>query len=285
MKTLFSAKKTIVSAGAVLLAAALIIGGTYAWLVVGGGETGYDGETPRLEIDTYGFSAADVSEDAQFALQPGVYYTNDEGYIKNTGGIAAFVEIEPIEIQFASDVNGKKVAPYAPTATQAALVSAGFAIDPADPENVYYVNNGVKAAETTMPGIVYHWVIKDGAGNVTKTFLDMPASGDYNLYDYDPVTKEETYLGSVRRDVGVKVETYIDLATNVLKMDGKWNGFIMRGFNVRATQAAYEDAIETSFGIDIDDLLWAEDSFIPLSAGGAYVTPQEILRAQFAAAL
>jgi hypothetical protein len=291
MKTLFSAKKTIVSAGAVLLAAALIIGGTYAWLIVGGGENGFDEPTPtgRLEIETFGFNVGDISEDAQYAIQPGMQYSNSDGYIKNPGSIAAFVEIEPIEVILVSDSKGR---PSATTSSSVGVALAGFTIDPADPANDHYVYSDDSLTALSEPGAVYHWVLRDEEGNITRQFLDMQASGDYNLYDWDPVAEEEIYLGSIHRDVGVKVQTYIDLWTNRAQMGPEWNGFHIKGFNVKATQAMYEEAIMDSLGLtqqELRDLDWLVPTpdFGPLSfsASKSHTTPYEILQAQFAAAL
>jgi hypothetical protein len=66
-------------------------------------------------------------------------------------------------------------------------------------------------------------------------------------------------------------------------MDGKFNGFEMSGFWVRAGQSAYEDAIEATFNIDVDRLEWANDTFSTMSIGANYVSPQDILNARFAA--
>jgi hypothetical protein len=258
--------------------------------VVGGGEDGFNDEVGgRLGIETSGFSIAEIVEDAQYVPQPGLYYTNDNGYIKNTGNMAAFVEIEDLNIILTSDEFGitlPAITDYYPAPEGLALTE--FTIDPDDPENSLYVYDGVTAARVATSGSViaiYHFVYPEADGSV-RHFLDIPAKGTYNVYDEDG----ETVIGTQYHEPGVKVETKIDLSEHAEDMGGEWNGFKLDGFRVLATQGAYEEAIVAAFHIDIADLDWAGEvqplsaSFAPLSAGAGYLSPQDVLKARFDAA-
>ncbi|MDR1135030.1 MAG: hypothetical protein LBL49_02460 [Clostridiales Family XIII bacterium] len=300
MKKILFSKKTLATAGGILLAAALIMGATYAWFSSEtnpiGGEMGY------FEIETAGFEFDEIAPDVAYTIQPGMDFVEPDGYIRNTGSISAFVEIGGLDITITRDADGKPLAPVdyydaESNPATAGIVVAGFSIDATDPENAWYVNSGFAepdpddAFDPLRYGTIFHWVLPAKNGNSERHFLDIQASGTYNVYDLDTGDK----IGEIVRDnVGVKVSTFIDMRTNARLMGKEWGGAILNGFGIKATQGMYEDAIKDELGLTDEDL-WDPDlglqwvvpdtGIYPLSLGApAYVTPQDILRAQFDAA-
>lgn len=288
MKKILKNKKSLLSLCTILMAMALIAGATFAWFTVNG--TAGEGSfvSGNLKVD-YKLDMPTDPPDEGF--QPGDFSLGELGYIRNTGTLPLFLQIDAsvianLKYEYGPNWNDdghRGLVEVAPYVADPSLVLFGLNIplvnEVGDMINKGFINNEsfVSRFFEVDPGtgmLVYvgndwpktfHWVLRETPGDP-----DSPVVA--NFFAMDPTAE-------------VLVNTVVDWYTNRKIIDNIYeDAKFDYALNLKGTQAAYDEAVLDVLGVDIDDLEWADVSIATGARSAApaiRVTPADIIRYYF----